>query len=335
MRFARRACRSDWRRGWRRGGRTVTEAQLSKRPLDSYLVDAYLGPTCSVLFMLLSARLTNARLAYFPAILVFGLAAFWRAGRTRTRNTATGLLLWACGMLPMVVLYGESARHRHLQGDGELFIVTAGISVVAGIGVRMLCRRESRSLAASSLLAGSVAGLAMLIGLGPVWSERLDYPMFDRPMPQLTLDTMDGHPLDTSSWNGHVVVLQFWASWCGPCKLEMPVVESVARSFQTDGRVKFVLVDTGSAMADKPSDALAYLQAHHVTLTSTVWRGDRDSYDNVLEPLGDRDGGVPALVVIDQRGRARWLKVSFNSEKELRTRLNQVLQELLKPQPAP
>ena len=53
--------------------------------------------------------------------------------------------------------------------------------------------------------------------------------------PDFLLPTLDGREIHLSDYRGHVVFLNFWATWCGPCKVEMPAMEKLYRAFRPNG----------------------------------------------------------------------------------------------------
>ena len=88
------------------------------------------------------------------------------------------------------------------------------------------------------------------------------FPVGDRrPAPPLAGETLDGEPLDTATMKGQVVVLNFWASWCAPCRAEAPFLNSVAEKTAPDG-VRFVGVnvknDRDAALAFERVSGTAY-----------------------------------------------------------------------------
>ena len=66
--------------------------------------------------------------------------------------------------------------------------------------------------------------------------------LIDRPLPKLALTTVDGKPFDAAALRGKVVLLDFFASWCGICRQELPQLKTAYAKYQNDPNVVFVLV---------------------------------------------------------------------------------------------
>src|ERR1700722_15418017 len=85
-----------------------------------------------------------------------------------------------------------------------------------------------------------------------------DFPSGQRPlMPAVSGRTLTGQELHLAADHGHVIVLNFWGSWCSVCQQEAPALAVAARQFTRSG-VRFVGVDVG----DNPASGRAYMQDH-------------------------------------------------------------------------
>jgi len=74
--------------------------------------------------------------------------------------------------------------------------------------------------------------------------------------PDFTLETFDGRTVSLSDFKGQVVMLNIWASWCPPCKAEMPSMESAYQKYQDQG---FVVLAVNATHQDSATDAAAFI----------------------------------------------------------------------------
>jgi peroxiredoxin len=134
------------------------------------------------------------------------------------------------------------------------------------------------------------------------------------PAPDFSLQDLSNHPVTLSSYRGQkVVVMDFWATWCGPCRMGMPGLQELQQKFKDRG-VEILSVNQGEP-ADQVRDFIErkkYL--FHVVL---------DSDGAVGSKYGVR--AIPTLVAVDKEGAIRWLRVGYSdNEDELRRLLEQL-----------
>lgn len=110
--------------------------------------------------------------------------------------------------------------------------------------------------------------------------------------PALSGQQVDGQPFDLASTHGSVTVVNFWASWCGPCRAETPNLESVAKQTATSG-VRFV----GVNVKDSRAAAASFMRDKGVTYPSLF---DDDGSMAARWPIAV---GLPSTVVLDRQGR--------------------------------
>jgi cytochrome c biogenesis protein CcmG, thiol:disulfide interchange protein DsbE len=119
---------------------------------------------------------------------------------------------------------------------------------------------------------------------------RADGPTVGKPAPPLTVTTLDGRSLSTDSLRGQVVVLSFWATWCTPCRAELPVLSAYAAQHAQDG-----LVVLGISLDDPGNVAevrkIAQTLSFPVAILGSEWAG---KYGRIWK--------MPANFTIDRAG---------------------------------
>jgi len=161
---------------------------------------------------------------------------------------------------------------------------------------------------------------AMLAGAG-LWLANRPQPPTGPPSvtPEAlfaaTFHDAAGEPQSLARFRGKVVVLNFWATWCAPCRAEMPAFSRLQAEWA--GRnVQFVGVAD-----DDPVRVREFGQELSIGYPLLVGGAE---VDDLAQRLGNRDRVVPFTVVLDAQGRVRAQKVGAYSEAELRAELGEL-----------
>ena len=124
------------------------------------------------------------------------------------------------------------------------------------------------------------------------------------PAPQFTLAAKGGPDVSLAQYKGQVVMLNFWASWCGPCRQEMPLLESIYRKYN---RMGFTMIGVNVEPDSKSADE--WLKATPVSFPILY---DRDSKVSKLYNVA----GMPSTVIIDRHGNLRKLHRGYQPGDE-------------------
>ncbi|SMG57299.1 TlpA family protein disulfide reductase [Paraburkholderia susongensis] len=125
--------------------------------------------------------------------------------------------------------------------------------------------------------------------------------------------SVDGKPQSLSLLKGHPIVVNFWASWCGPCVEEMPALSKLQREYEKKG-IQFVGLGV-----DSEKNIQAFLQKVKVAYPIYVTGfGGAD----LARAFGNNAGGLPFTVVIDAKGNIRSTKLGQIDPAALRQTLD-------------
>lgn len=140
-------------------------------------------------------------------------------------------------------------------------------------------------------------------------------PRSQGPAPDFTLITFEGTPVTLGELRGQVVVINFWASWCPPCREEAAYLEATWRKYRDQG-VVFIGVD----YADTETEALAYMAEFDITYPNGPDIGTRISQAYRIQ-------GVPETFYVAKVGLLRGVKIGPLVPPELDDRLDELLAE--------
>jgi len=155
---------------------------------------------------------------------------------------------------------------------------------------------------------GSLAGLDARLRTAHEASKQtivFDARRFEQPVPKWTLNDLAGKPVSLAAHKGKVVVLDFWGSWCGPCRLELPHLQKSYEHYRTRG-VAFTTVNV--EMAGTP--------AEHKKVASAFMKANGYTFPVAIDPEGVavQAHGIesyPTVYVIDKTGKIRFRNLGY------------------------
>ena len=124
------------------------------------------------------------------------------------------------------------------------------------------------------------------------------------PAPQFVLPAKGGSQLNLAQYRGQVVMINFWASWCGPCRQEMPLLEDIYKKYNKLG---FTLIGVNVEPDSKAADD--WLKQTPVSFPVGY---DKDSKVSRLYDVS----GMPSTVIIDRKGNLRFLHHGYKPGDE-------------------
>jgi thiol-disulfide isomerase/thioredoxin len=124
------------------------------------------------------------------------------------------------------------------------------------------------------------------------------------PAPGFELASMAGKNVNLAQYKGQVVMINFWASWCGPCRQEMPLLEQLHKKYKPMG---FTMV--GVNVEPDSSKAVDWLKATPVTFPILF-----DTKSEVSKLYSVQ--GMPSTVIVDRKGNLRWLHRGYKPGDE-------------------
>lgn len=155
----------------------------------------------------------------------------------------------------------------------------------------------SRTSGGSRLLIVLIGAAILVAVFGIVWMQSAKYELLavGKQAPDFVLTDLNDKPQRLSDFRGKVVFLNFWATWCKPCREEMPSMEVLHKNFEKDGLVILaVSIDRVTTTRDIPP----FIKGMNLTFPVLI-----DSWGKTDKPY--KRMGVPETFIIDRDGIIR------------------------------
>jgi thiol-disulfide isomerase/thioredoxin len=124
------------------------------------------------------------------------------------------------------------------------------------------------------------------------------------PAPQFQLQSLAGTSVNLAQYKGQVVMINFWASWCGPCRQEMPILEKLHAKYQPMG---FTMIGVNV----EPDSKLAVDWLKGTPVSFPILFDTKSEVSKLYQVAG-----MPSTVIVDRKGNLRWLHRGYKPGDE-------------------
>ena len=139
-------------------------------------------------------------------------------------------------------------------------------------------------------------------------NEELQKKMINEPAPEFTLVDLNGEEVSLADYKGKTIVLDFWATWCGPCLQSFPAMKTAVENYD-DKNVKFLFVNTWERVEDKKTNAQNFIKENNYPFHVLMDEENRVITDYKVT-------GIPTKFIIDGGGNIRFRSVGYGGNPD-------------------
>lgn len=149
------------------------------------------------------------------------------------------------------------------------------------------------------------------------------------PGTDFTLTDLNGVPVTLTGLKGKVVILDFWATWCGPCKASFPSLQKIYEKYQNNDNVKILAINSWERQKNYSAqldNAKSFMESNKYTFPVLIDEKDGDQFI-VIGQYGVE--GIPTKFILDKKGAIAWKVVGFENAQYMIDEMTEQIEMLL------
>jgi cytochrome c biogenesis protein CcmG/thiol:disulfide interchange protein DsbE len=201
-------------------------------------------------------------------------------------------------------------------------VITAVLFILAAFAWAGWANYEYRKQAAERLLASAAQGVLFPDAAGG--APQYLSPLQGKAAPEFTLEDLSGNKVSLASYKGKAVLLNFWATWCGPCKIETPWLIELRNQYAAQGfeilgvSADDINRDDPAKLSQEKQEIARFVQQMRMNYPVLI------DGDSISKPYGGLDA-LPASFFVDRNGTIVAAQLGLTSKDEIEANIKKSL----------
>lgn len=203
-----------------------------------------------------------------------------------------------------ITVLSELGNHDEIMAASEEFIKTGNSSEVILEKLKEAYIAKNNGVKGFDEYMSKYSEMAKELLVAEMKKE-----LINEPAPNFTLTDLEGKEVSLSDFKGKNVIVDFWATWCGPCLNSFPGMKLAQEKLEADGSTKFLFVNTWERVEDKLQNAKDFIAKNNYPFHVLM-----DTENNVVGEY--KVTGIPTKFIIDKEGNIRFRSVGFRGNTQ-------------------